>query len=95
LYLHYQPTYYHLHVHVVHVALEAGATQAVGKAWGLETLMEMLEVMGRVEEATGKEGRGMEGVTLTYGVGEASELWTEVFEPLKRKEESQSMGSVE
>jgi len=85
LYLHYQPTYYHLHVHVVHVALEAGATQAVGKAWGLETIMEMLEVMGEVEEATGKSGAGMEGLTMTYGVGEASELWTEVFEPLKRE----------
>ncbi|KAF4587437.1 Scavenger mRNA decapping enzyme [Ophiocordyceps camponoti-floridani] len=28
LYLHYQPTYYHLHIHIVHVALEAGASQA-------------------------------------------------------------------
>ncbi|KAJ9136500.1 mRNA decapping hydrolase [Pleurostoma richardsiae] len=32
LYVHYQPTYYHFHVHIVHVALEAGATQATGKA---------------------------------------------------------------
>ncbi|GAB1316701.1 hypothetical protein MFIFM68171_06911 [Madurella fahalii] len=32
LYVHYQPTYYHLHIHIVHVALEAGATQATGKA---------------------------------------------------------------
>lgn len=57
--------------------LEAGATQAVGKAWGLEAIMQMLEVM----EGTGK---GMEDVTMTYGLGEASELWNEVFEPLKR-----------
>ncbi|PFH61564.1 hypothetical protein XA68_16987 [Ophiocordyceps unilateralis] len=32
LYLHYQPTYYHLHIHIVHVALEAGPSQATGKA---------------------------------------------------------------
>ncbi|KAI6359271.1 hypothetical protein MCOR25_007107 [Pyricularia grisea] len=32
LYVHYQPTYYHFHIHIVHVQLEAGATQATGKA---------------------------------------------------------------
>ncbi|EGY16851.1 DCS2 protein [Verticillium dahliae VdLs.17] len=32
LYVHYQPTYHHFHVHIVHVQLEAGATQATGKA---------------------------------------------------------------
>ncbi len=78
LYLHYQPTYYHLHVHVVHVALEAGATQAVGKAVGLDSIIGQLEVMGGGEEA------GMDGVTMCYTLGEESELWREVFEPLKR-----------
>ncbi|KAL2121563.1 hypothetical protein VTJ04DRAFT_5590 [Mycothermus thermophilus] len=43
LYVHYQPTYYHLHVHIVHVALEAGATQAVGKAVGLDSIVAQLE----------------------------------------------------
>jgi m7GpppX diphosphatase len=27
---------------------------------------------------------GMADVSLTYYVGEASELWTKIFEPLKR-----------
>ncbi|KAK2054185.1 scavenger mRNA decapping enzyme, partial [Colletotrichum caudatum] len=36
LYVHYQPTYYHFHIHIVHVQLEAGATQAVGKASFIE-----------------------------------------------------------
>ncbi|EFQ32069.1 scavenger mRNA decapping enzyme [Colletotrichum graminicola M1.001] len=36
LYVHYQPTYYHFHIHIVHVQLEAGATQAVGKASCIE-----------------------------------------------------------
>jgi len=78
LYLHYQPTYYHLHVHVVHVALEAGATQAVGKAVGLESIIAQLEGMEGGEEA------GMERATMCYTLGEESELWREVFEPLKR-----------
>ncbi|KAL2158606.1 hypothetical protein VTH06DRAFT_4088 [Thermothelomyces fergusii] len=79
LYLHYQPTYYHLHIHIVHVALEAGATQATGKAIGLESVMSQLETMaGDDPEA------GMDSVTLCYTLGEASDLWVDVFEPLKR-----------
>lgn len=79
LYVHYQPTYYHFHIHIVHVALEAGATQATGKAIGLESIMAQLESMAGDEEA------GMESVVLHYTVGEASELWTSIFEPLKIK----------
>ncbi|KAI9902626.1 hypothetical protein N3K66_001978 [Trichothecium roseum] len=81
LYVHYQPTYYHLHVHIVHVALEAGATQAAGKAVGLESIIETLEAMG------GGGNEGMDKLTMAYTVGEASDLWTQIFEPLKRGEE--------
>lgn len=77
LYVHYQPTYYHFHVHIVHVALEAGATQAIGKAIGLESIIEQLETMDGDGEA------GMDKVSLNYTVGEASELWTDIFEPIK------------
>ncbi|KAL3427287.1 scavenger mRNA decapping enzyme [Phlyctema vagabunda] len=83
LYVHYQPTYYHFHIHIVHVALEAGATQATGKAIGLESIIAQLETMEGDEEA------GMERLSLHYTVGEASELWTEIFEPLKRGTASQ------
>jgi m7GpppX diphosphatase len=79
VYVHYQPTYYHFHMHIVHVALEAGATQATGKAIGLESIISQLETM------TGDEEAGMDAVALTYSVGEASELWTDIFEPLKKK----------
>ncbi|KFY81787.1 hypothetical protein V500_11093 [Pseudogymnoascus sp. VKM F-4518 (FW-2643)] len=79
LYVHYQPTYYHFHVHVVHVALEAGATQSVGKAIGFESLISQLETMPGGEEA------GLDSVSLTYGLGESSELWIDVFEPLKNR----------
>lgn len=78
LYVHYQPTYYHFHIHIVHVQLEAGATQATGKAVGLESIIEQLEAM------QGDDETGMDAITLGYTLGEASELWTEIFEPLKR-----------
>ncbi|PSS02268.1 HIT-like domain-containing protein [Coniella lustricola] len=79
LYVHYQPTYYHFHIHIVHVALEAGATQATGKAIGLESIIEHLKSMGEDQE------KGMDSVSLGYTLGEASELWAEVFGPLKTK----------
>ncbi|KAJ0160698.1 m7GpppX diphosphatase [Colletotrichum tanaceti] len=78
LYVHYQPTYYHFHIHIVHVQLEAGATQAVGKAIGLDSIMETLAVMKGGNEA------GMDSLALSYTLGEASELWTEVYEPIKK-----------
>ncbi|KAK4952271.1 hypothetical protein LTR66_013768 [Elasticomyces elasticus] len=77
LYVHYQPTYYHFHIHIVHVSLEAGATQAVGKAFGLANIISQLETMAGGEDA------GMADVELSYTLGEASDLWTEIFLPLK------------
>ncbi|KAL4901894.1 hypothetical protein BDW74DRAFT_159141 [Aspergillus multicolor] len=78
LYVHYQPTYYHFHIHIVNVMLEAGATQATGKAFGLENLISQLETLSGDEEAS------MADVSLTYYLGEASELWTDIYAPLKR-----------
>lgn len=80
-YVHYQPTYYHFHVHVVHVNLDAGATQAVGKALGLDAVIAWLESMGGGEEV------GMNTVELSYTVGEQSELWQKIFKPLKEGKE--------
>ncbi|KAJ4352450.1 uncharacterized protein N0V89_007798 [Didymosphaeria variabile] len=77
LYVHYQPTYHHFHIHIVHVQLEAGATQSVGKALGLENIISTLESLGGGEEA------GMQDVSLAYHLGEASELWEKVFGVLK------------
>ncbi|KXG51034.1 Scavenger mRNA decapping enzyme [Penicillium griseofulvum] len=77
LYVHYQPTYYHFHIHVVNVMLEAGATQATGKAFGLENLISQLEAMSG-------DDASLADVDLTYFLGEASELWTDIFQPLKQ-----------
>lgn len=60
------------------MALEAGATQATGKAFGLENLISQLETM------QGGEDAGMADVDLTYVIGEASELWETVFGPWKK-----------
>lgn len=84
LYVHYQPTYYHFHIHIVHVQLESGATQATGKAVGLESLIEQLEHMGGRAGQT-DDDIGMDAVSLSYTLGEASELWAAVFGPLKEE----------
>ncbi|KAL8944344.1 MAG: hypothetical protein Q9216_000529 [Gyalolechia sp. 2 TL-2023] len=78
LYMHYQPTFYHLHIHVVHVMLEPTSTQATGKAFGLENLITQLETMSGGPEAS------MADVSLTYVLGEAHDLWLEVFQPLSK-----------
>ena len=77
LYIHYQPTHYHFHIHVVHVMAEASSTQAVGKAFGFENLISQLENMAGGPEA------GMKDLTLTYYLGTAHDLWNEIFLPLK------------
>lgn len=61
--------------------LEAGATQSTGKAFGLENLISQLETM------SGDDDASMADVGLTYYLGEASELWTDIFAPLKRGEQ--------
>lgn len=80
-YVHYQPTYYHFHIHVVHVMLEAGTTQSVGKAFGLGNIISQLECMA------GDEETGMDSVDLMYFVGEENELWRKCFGRLKNGEE--------
>lgn len=81
LYVHYQPTYYHFHIHVVHVMCEATSTQAVGKAFGLENVIAQLEAMAGGSEAS------MADVSITYYLGDASDLWTEIFLPIKEGRE--------
>ena len=72
-----QPTYYHFHIHVVHVMCEATSTQAVGKAFGLENIISQLE------NTEGGPDFSMADVVLTYYLGTASDLWTDIFLPLK------------
>lgn len=85
-YIHYQPTYYHFHIHVVHVDLDATGTQAVGKALGLENIISQLEWMRDGEQS------GMHQVELSYTVGEESELWQKIYLPLKKGTEPEIEG---
>jgi len=78
-YVHYQPTYYHFHVHIVHVGLEPGYTQAVGKAMGLHQVISTLDNLQ-------SDQAGMQDLDLAYTLGEQSELWTRIFGPLKKGE---------
>lgn len=38
-YVHYHPSYYHFHVHLMHVKVDAGAGMAVGKAHLLDDII--------------------------------------------------------
>jgi m7GpppX diphosphatase len=58
--------------------LEAGATQATGKAFGLENIISQLETM------SGRDDVSMGDVSLTYYLGEESELWTDIYAPLRK-----------
>jgi len=80
-YVHYQPTYYHFHLHVVHTNVEPGIAQAVGKARDFDSVISQLETM------KGGDDAGMKDVAMRVTVGEATELWTEIFWPLKEGKE--------
>ena len=73
-----QPTYYHFHIHIVHVSLEAA-----GKALGLENIISQLETMAPKSSPS----PGMQDVSLTYHLGERSDLWEKVYLPLKEGRE--------
>lgn len=77
-YVHYLPTYFHFHIHVVHVLLDSGSTQAVGKAVALESIISQLQTMA------GDGNVGMDSALMTYAVGEEDMVWSEVLEPLTK-----------
>lgn len=77
-YVHYLPTYFHFHIHVVHVLLDSGSTQAVGKAIALESIISQLQSLA------GDENVGMDSVLMTYAIGEEDMAWSQVLEPLAK-----------
>ncbi|RPB04284.1 scavenger mRNA decapping enzyme [Choiromyces venosus 120613-1] len=79
LYVHYQPSYYHFHLHAVSITHDGGLGQASGKAFLLGNLISWLESLGGDEEA------GLDGVELTYLLGEESELWQSIFKGVNGK----------
>jgi len=69
MYFHYQPSYYHLHVHVTHVAYEAPGRDASG-AHLLQTVIDCIE----------RDGSHFEKCTLPFKVKESSGLFNKFKE---------------
>lgn len=67
LYVHYQPSFYHFHIHVVNANYTGlGQTILAGKAILLEEVIESLKLLG--EDGFSKK-------TITYGLSESHDLW--------------------
>ncbi|SCU90596.1 LADA_0F05182g1_1 [Lachancea dasiensis] len=67
VFVHYQPSYYHFHIHVVNVRHSGlGDGVSVGKAVLLEDIIEQLNFLG---------DEGFAGRTITYILGENHDLW--------------------
>ncbi|KAJ7876804.1 scavenger mRNA decapping enzyme [Mycena leptocephala] len=72
MYIHYQPSYYHFHVHIVNANYEAGMGMIVGQAHLLDDVIALLEL----DEENPSESLGIfERITLTYGLGEQHGLY--------------------
>ncbi|KAG2488012.1 hypothetical protein HYH03_013449 [Edaphochlamys debaryana] len=65
VFLHYPPSYYHLHVHFAHASLEHRGV-AAGKAVLLDDVIDCIKTFG--SDAWSRR-------TLTFQLGEADELW--------------------
>ncbi|KAJ7224329.1 scavenger mRNA decapping enzyme, partial [Mycena pura] len=73
MYIHYQPSYYHFHVHIVNANYEAGLGMRVGQAHLLDDIISLLEL----DEGNPSDSPQIfEKMTLTYGLGEQHGLYT-------------------
>ena len=67
------PSYYHLHIHIVHTDFQGSEGMAVGKAWLLDDIIEQLPLLGP---------DGFKNKTITVIVGEESDLGQQVYSKL-------------
>ncbi|KAG6329080.1 hypothetical protein ID866_10008 [Astraeus odoratus] len=65
LYVHYQPSYYHFHVHIVHASQSGIMGMTVGQAHLLDDIISMLTVSPDI----------LSSLTLTYGLGSQHGLY--------------------
>ncbi|KAI0795654.1 scavenger mRNA decapping enzyme [Abortiporus biennis] len=77
-YIHYQPSYYHFHVHIVNANYVGVFGNTVGQAHLLDDIISLLEL------DTDGQPSILERLTFTYGLGEQHGL----FEPLKAVQNS-------
>ncbi|KAF9052263.1 scavenger mRNA decapping enzyme [Hymenopellis radicata] len=75
MWIHYQPSYYHFHVHIANASYEApGFGMAVGQAHLLEDVISLLEISSNI----------FEKMTLTYGLGSNMVFTSLCWLPRKR-----------
>jgi len=67
------PSYYHLHIHIVHTDYQGSDGMAIGKAWLLDDIIEQLALLGP---------EGFKRKTISVIVGEESDLWEKVYSKL-------------
>ncbi|KIK26397.1 hypothetical protein PISMIDRAFT_676236 [Pisolithus microcarpus 441] len=65
LYVHYQPSYYHFHVHIVHASQSGIMGMTVGQAHLLDDIISLLTVAPDI----------LSSLTLTYGLGSQHGLY--------------------
>jgi len=69
MFIHYQPSYYHFHVHIVNANNIGSMGMAVGQAHLLDDVISLLELES-------DQGQGIyERMTLTYGLGDQHGLY--------------------
>nr|GAT46705.1 scavenger mRNA decapping enzyme [Mycena chlorophos] len=78
MFIHYHPTYYHFHVHIVHSGYDGGLGMRVGQAHLLDDVISLLEL------DTGNPTPLFERRTLVYSLGEQHGL----YEALRRAQDS-------
>src|SRR5438105_547842 len=67
------PSYYHMHIHVVHTDFNGSDGMAIGKAWLLDEILEQLFFLGE---------EGFKSRTMTIILGEESDLWKKEYNKL-------------
>lgn len=76
MFVHYQPSYYHFHVHIVNVNYDGLLGMSVGQAHLLDDIISLLEL--ETDENLGV----FQKMTLTYGLGDQHGLY-EAFKRLR------------
>jgi len=83
-FIHYQPSYYHFHVHIVNANyMGLGAGMTVGQAWLLDDIISLLDLDPPTRPSANPDPQSdsiMERMTFTYGLGEQHGL----FEGMRR-----------
>jgi len=77
-YIHYQPSYYHFHVHIVNANYTGLMGMTVGQAWLLDDVISLLELDPPTSDIENHHPSGssiMQRMTFTYGLGEQHGLF--------------------